>query len=70
MRSFSLLVLVIVLGLVLYFSARSQFQSVLATSPTTGTQKLQTEVYRERLKQKTDEIQKGYNKMNQDVGSQ
>jgi hypothetical protein len=70
MRSFSLLALVIVLGLMLYFSARSMPKAVLTTSPTTGTQKLQTEVYRERLKQKTDDLQKGYDKMNQVVDSQ
>jgi hypothetical protein len=70
MRSFSLLALVVALGLVLYFSSRLVPKAVLATSPTTGTQKLQTEVYRDRLKQKTDDLQKGYDKMDQEVGSQ
>lgn len=70
MRSFSLLALVVALGLVFYFSLHSWPEEVLATSPTTGAQKLQTEVYRERLKQKTDDLQKGYDKMDREVGSQ
>jgi hypothetical protein len=70
MRSFSLLALVVALALVLYFSSRSVPKAVLATSPITGTQKLQTEVYRERLKQKTDDLQKGYDKMDSNVGAQ
>ncbi|MBC7880898.1 MAG: hypothetical protein H7Y37_06140 [Anaerolineae bacterium] len=70
MRSFSLLALVVVLGCVFYFSSRTLPKTIFATSPTTGTQKLQTEVYRERLKQKTDDLQKGYDKMDQEVGSQ
>jgi hypothetical protein len=70
MRSFSLLALVVALTLVLYFSSHSVPKAVLVTSPTPGTQKLQTEVYREHLKQKTDALQKGYDKIDRDVGSQ
>ncbi|WP_218082420.1 hypothetical protein [Anthocerotibacter panamensis] len=60
MRNLTLLALVVALGLAFYLSAQSFQKTLNVQDPATGTSKLRTEQYQQKLQQKTDEIQKKY----------